>query len=204
LPPSWFWSPISYRKPTSSSSPFIHGEARKWGSSSRMDSSICYPKAMLRSSSCSSGSNLACLRYVVDICWILLDAHTDHYFQRATPPTGAEMINSGVVFVLMVCAVYHLCKDVQEPDHVTQAVGAGPDPTLGIFLIYDLFALISGTTDGSPWRQALQYTILFVTLALAWDISAILFCEEGNNFSSDEGITESEDHTLEPAFRVFV
>ncbi|KAH6916708.1 hypothetical protein BKA70DRAFT_1485408 [Coprinopsis sp. MPI-PUGE-AT-0042] len=82
--------------------------------------------------------------------------------ERTTPPTGAEMINSGAVFVLM-------------------AVGAGPDPTLGVFLIYDLTCLIAGTVDGNPWRLALKCTTLFVTFVLAWDISGLLFCEGDSN-----------------------
>jgi hypothetical protein len=54
-----------------------------------------------------------------------------------------------------------------------QAVGGGPDPTLGLFLLYDLIALAYGTGAVKEWQVAFQYTSLVVVFVLAWDISSI-------------------------------
>ncbi|TFK26767.1 hypothetical protein FA15DRAFT_667047 [Coprinopsis marcescibilis] len=92
---------------------------------------------------------------------------------RAAPPTILEMLNNAVIFVLM-------------------AIGAGPDPTLAIFLLHDLAALALGTSQDDLWRVAFEYTGLCVIFVMAWDISGawgIEALEEDDEF-------DEEDHRL--------
>ncbi|KAJ2917863.1 hypothetical protein MD484_g2561, partial [Candolleomyces efflorescens] len=67
-------------------------------------------------------------------------------------PTIPEMLNNGTIFILM-------------------AIGGGPDPTLGLFLLYDLYALAYRTGAVAEWQTAFQYTAFAVFLILAWDLS---------------------------------
>ncbi|KAG2022663.1 hypothetical protein CC2G_000396 [Coprinopsis cinerea AmutBmut pab1-1] len=90
--------------------------------------------------------------------------------EKAASPTISEMINNAVIFILM-------------------AIGAGPDPTLGIYLLYDLIALSCGTTeDKAGWQTAFQMTALCLLFIMAWDLSDIW----GGEKEHDDG-EEDED-----------
>ncbi|KAF8203965.1 hypothetical protein BJ912DRAFT_220837 [Pholiota molesta] len=64
-----------------------------------------------------------------------------------TSPTVAEMINSGVIFLLMT-------------------VGSGPDPTVGLCLLYDLTALLFGQPKNDPWYHAFHWIMIVICVCL--------------------------------------
>ncbi|KJA28447.1 hypothetical protein HYPSUDRAFT_33837 [Hypholoma sublateritium FD-334 SS-4] len=71
--------------------------------------------------------------------WAIID--------QVIAPTVAEMINSGVVFLLMT-------------------IGSGPDPTLGLCLLYDLTALLSGQPMSGPWCHTFHWIMVTICICL--------------------------------------
>ncbi|KAH9486460.1 hypothetical protein JR316_0000525 [Psilocybe cubensis] len=85
----------------------------------------------------------------------------------STTPSMAEMINSCVIFLLMT-------------------VGSGPDPTLGICLLYDLTALISGDTTSELWYYSFHWTSIAVSMCLLIELKL----SRSNNFSWLKGFDQ--------------
>ncbi|PPQ86963.1 hypothetical protein CVT25_009785 [Psilocybe cyanescens] len=87
---------------------------------------------------------------------------------QSTVPSVAEMINSGVIFLLMT-------------------IGSGPDPTLGICLLYDLAALISGETTSELWHYSFHWISIVVSVCLLIELRL----SRSNSFSWLRGFDES-------------
>ncbi|TFK42058.1 hypothetical protein BDQ12DRAFT_351912 [Crucibulum laeve] len=73
-----------------------------------------------------------------------------------TPPSTPETVQTGVIFVLLT-----ICS--------------GPDPTLGIALLYDLLALMIGQPEyakhqSAKWHRAFIYIFICVALAMVGDL----------------------------------
>ncbi|KAJ3535291.1 hypothetical protein NMY22_g6553 [Coprinellus aureogranulatus] len=88
--------------------------------------------------------------------------------EKTVAPTFPEMLNNGTIFVLM-------------------AVGGGPDPILGLFLLYDLIVLAYGTGAVKEWQSAFQYTALVVAAVLAWDVSNAVLNPLGAGIEEADG-----------------
>jgi len=83
---------------------------------------------------------------------------------QVTSPSAAEMINSGVIFLLMT-------------------VGSGPDPTLGLCLLYDLTALLFGQSTSGPWYHTFHWIMVVICISLM----AELHLSEKQDFSWLQG-----------------
>ncbi|KAF8963890.1 hypothetical protein BDZ97DRAFT_1919416 [Flammula alnicola] len=87
-------------------------------------------------------------------------------------PTIAEMINSGVIFLLMT-------------------VGSGPDPTLGLCLLYDLTALIFGQPKSEPWYHAFHWIMIMICICLLVE----LHLSERQQFSWLKGFDDTTTYS---------
>ncbi|CAA7265867.1 unnamed protein product [Cyclocybe aegerita] len=76
--------------------------------------------------------------------WAMLD--------KMIYPSPAELVNTGVIFLLMTIA-------------------SGPDPTLGICLIYDLAALIFGQTNNAEWLHTFRWIMVAVSSCLLAELA---------------------------------
>ncbi|KAF8167576.1 hypothetical protein B0H34DRAFT_22542 [Crassisporium funariophilum] len=95
---------------------------------------------------------------------------------KFTPPTIAESAQSGIIFLLMT-------------------VASGPDPTLGICLLFDLSALVFGQGESELWHIAFLWMILAVTTCLLVD-SALSTRRSVKWFDDFEALRRSEDPSL--------
>ncbi|KAF8913170.1 hypothetical protein CPB84DRAFT_1760523 [Gymnopilus junonius] len=89
-------------------------------------------------------------------------------FDTMASPSTFEMLNFGVICVLMT-------------------VGSGPDPTLGLCLLYDLISLLCGNTSNKLWHHTFLWSILAVTTSLLID----LMLSKRENFSWLKGFDSS-------------
>ncbi|KAJ3512836.1 hypothetical protein NLJ89_g3290 [Agrocybe chaxingu] len=76
--------------------------------------------------------------------WAMLD--------KMIHPSPAELVNTGVIFLLMTIA-------------------SGPDPTLGICLIYDLAALIFGQSNNAEWLRTFRWIMVAVGICLLAELA---------------------------------
>ncbi|KAF9486538.1 hypothetical protein BDN70DRAFT_870116 [Pholiota conissans] len=90
-------------------------------------------------------------------------------------PSTAQMINSGVIFLLMT-------------------IGSGPDPTVGLCLLYDLTALLFGQPKSDPWYHAFHWIMIVICVCLLVE----LHLSEGDKFSWLKGfeglVARGPDH----------
>ncbi|KDR85506.1 hypothetical protein GALMADRAFT_149954 [Galerina marginata CBS 339.88] len=73
------------------------------------------------------------------------------WLDQGTTPALAPLANTGVIFVLMT-------------------VGSGPDPTVGICLLYDLAALLSEETSSELWCHTFLWIMLSISICLLIDL----------------------------------
>lgn len=80
------------------------------------------------------------------------------------------MINSGVIFLLMVGPIalpyIDLLISLLHVRSITQTVGSGPDPTVGLCLLYDLTALLFGQPKNDPWYHAFHWIMIVICACL--------------------------------------
>ncbi|PPQ79786.1 hypothetical protein CVT24_010111 [Panaeolus cyanescens] len=74
----------------------------------------------------------------------------------------------------------------------TQTVASGPDPTLGLCLLYDLIALLYGRTDSILWYRTFLCTIAAVATILLVDVH--LSSQDGWLYSQAQAVEEHEHH----------
>ncbi|KAF5311890.1 hypothetical protein D9619_002684 [Psilocybe cf. subviscida] len=107
--------------------------------------------------------------------WSLID--------QVMSPQIAEMANSGIVFLLIV-------------------IGSGPDPILGICILYNLLALILGESHCEAWFHAFHWMMIVIIITLLVE----LHVSEQEDFTWLKGFGESSFASLKgtlPTYHTF-